>query len=91
MPELTDFQFPQVNDINRYVSAYISGLNQHIPFLHLPTLNLNDLEIAKLLAICGLGALYCFEKENAREFHITSMSFLKYVLSRFFEGDILIS
>jgi hypothetical protein len=80
MPELANFQFPRVNDINRYVSAYISGLNQHIPFLHLPTLNLNDLQMAKLLAMCSLGALYCFEKENARKLHIASISFLKYVL-----------
>jgi hypothetical protein len=76
---LEGFKLPQINAINRYVSAYISELNQHIPFLHLPTLNLNELEIARLLAICSLGALYCFEKENARKLHVAAMTFLKHV------------
>lgn len=82
MPELEDFRLPRVNDINQYISAYISGLNQHIPFLHLPTLNLNDLEIPRLLSVCSLGALYCLEKENAKKLHVAAMSFLKHVRSQ---------
>jgi hypothetical protein len=79
MTELEEFPLPRVNAINRYIGAYISGLNQHIPFLHLPTLNLNELELPRLLAMCSLGALYCFEKENARRLHSASMLFLKLV------------
>ena len=90
MTELEGFKLPGINAINQYVSAYISGLNQHIPFLHLPTLNLNDLEMARLLAICSLGALYCFEKENARKLHIAAMAVLKYVCPFFFEGVLIL-
>ena len=83
--QLEDFRLPRVNAMNRYVNAYMSGLNQHIPFLHLPTLNLNELEIARLLGMCSLGALYCFEKENAMKMHLGSMVFLAQVL--FFASD----
>ena len=79
MGQLEPFQLPRVAAINQYVSAYISGLHQHIPFLHLPTLNLNELEMPKLLAMCSLGALYCFEKEHAKRLHVASMEFLKHV------------
>ena len=82
MWELGDLKLPRVNAINRYINAYISGLNQHIPFLHLPTLDLNELEIPRLLAMCSLGALYCFEKEHARRLHIASMVFLRDVCTR---------
>lgn len=71
---------PRVSVINRYVSAYIAGLHQHIPFLHLPTLNLNEVELPRLLAMCSLGALYCFEKEHGRRLHIAAMLFLRLVL-----------
>ena len=89
MTELEGFKLPRVNALNQYFSAYISGLDQHIPFLHLPTLKLNDLEIARLLAICSLGALYCFEKENARKLHIAAMAFLKDVCTDFIEGVLI--
>src|SRR5579859_5948193 len=79
MTDIDEFKLPRVNAINRYISAYISGLNQHIPFLHLPTLNLNELEIPRLLAMCSLGALYCFEKEHAKRLHVASMLFLQNV------------
>jgi hypothetical protein len=80
MGELEEFHLPRVNSINRYANAYISGLNQHIPFLHVPSLNLNDMEMPQMLAVCSLGALYCFEKENAARLHIASMKFLHQVL-----------
>jgi Fungal specific transcription factor domain len=88
MGELEEFRLPRVNAINRYVNAYISGLNQHIPFLHVPSLNLNDVEMPRLLAMCSLGALYCFEKEHAVRLHIASMKFLHQVLEGKTENDI---
>jgi len=65
------FRLPPTSVINLYVSAYMSGLNQHLPFLHLPSLDLNKLDLKLLLAICCMGAQYCFEKEQARKIHAT--------------------
>jgi hypothetical protein len=86
MAQVEEFRLLRLSTINRYVSAYISGINQHIPFLHLPTLNLNKLKFPCLLAICSLGALYCFEKVDAENLHIASMSFLKHVYIQSFKG-----
>jgi len=57
---------PRVSALDRYINAYLSGLCQHIPFIHLPTFDVNALELPRLLAICSIGALYCFEKGQAR-------------------------
>jgi hypothetical protein len=65
--------------INRYVGAYITGLNQHLPVLHLPTLDLNQMELPLLLALSSIGALYCFEDEHARKLHTIAADLLHQV------------
>jgi hypothetical protein len=67
--------------INLYMSAYMSGLNQHLPFLHLPSLDLNEMGLPLLLSICSIGALYCFEKEQARKLHEAASKLLAEVVS----------
>jgi hypothetical protein len=74
------FKLPRPNVINRYVNAYMSGLNQHIPFLHLPTLDLDSLELARLLALCSVGALYCFERSHARKLHSVAVALVSQVI-----------
>ena len=54
----------------------MAGLNQHIPFLHLPTLDLNKLELYEVLALSGIGAVYCFEGEHAEMAHRISVDLL---------------
>lgn len=70
----------RVTTINRYVSAYMSGLNQHIPFLHLPTLDLNQLDLHLILAISTIGALYVFEEDQAERLHSLTMGLLSQVI-----------
>src|SRR5579862_980109 len=67
------FPLPRVSALDRYINAYISGLCQHIPFIHLPTFDVNALEVPYLLAICSIGALYCFEKGQARCLHLMAV------------------
>jgi hypothetical protein len=57
----------------------MAGMNQHIPFLHIPTLDLNEMELSQLLSICSVGALYCFEKEHARKLHSIASGLLAQV------------
>ena len=78
---MAGFRLPAVGVMNLYTSAYMSGLNQHLPFLHLPSLDLNHMDIALLLSICSIGALYCFEKELARKLHEAAAVFLNEVYS----------
>ena len=58
----------------------MAGLNQHIPMIHVPSLNLNEIPMELLLVLCGIGALYCFEKERARELHSIAVKLLHKVL-----------
>lgn len=67
---------PRYTIINRYVSAYMAGLNQHIPMIHVPSLNLNELPMEMLLVLSGVGALYCFEKDHARQLHSIAVTLL---------------
>jgi hypothetical protein len=67
---MQDFKLPPLNVINRYINLYNSSLNQHIPFLHLPTLELDLLPIPQLLVMCSIGALYCLETNHARKLHL---------------------
>ena len=59
----------------------MAGMNQHIPFLHIPTLDLNEMELSQLLSLCSVGALYCFEKEHARKLHSIASSLVAQVVS----------
>jgi hypothetical protein len=79
---LEGFRLPAVGVLNLFTSAYMSGLNQHLPFLHLPSLDLNQMDVALLLSICSIGALYCFEKEQARKLHEAADVFLTEVSLR---------
>jgi len=79
--EYHDLRVPRADIINRYVGAYIAGLHQHLPVLHLPTLDLNEMELPLLLALSGIGALYCFEDEDARKLHSISADLLYEVIN----------
>jgi len=72
---------PRYTIINRYVSAYMAGLNQHIPMIHIPSLNLNEIPMEMLLVLCGIGALYCFEKDHAMELHSIAVTLLHKVVT----------
>src|SRR5271170_3269172 len=73
------FKVPRPNVINRYANAYISSLNQHIPFLHLPTLDFDQLEVSQLMALCSIGALYCFERDHATKLHSIAVTLVMQV------------
>jgi hypothetical protein len=55
------------------------GFNQHLPFKHLPSLDLNCVDLPQLLAISSIGALYCFEREHANKLHSLSVDLLSQV------------
>lgn len=67
---------PWVATINRYVKAYINGLYQHMPMIHLRTLDLNDLELYHILALASIGAIYCFEPEIGALLHTIAVDLL---------------
>jgi hypothetical protein len=83
---LGDFELPKKDALNRYLIAYFEGMHQHHPFIHTPTLDpvtvkgiphhppfycQSGVDLAPLfLAMCCIGALYCFERDTSRKLHV---------------------
>ncbi|EFX03701.1 c2h2 transcription factor [Grosmannia clavigera kw1407] len=59
-----DFVFPSRHTLTRFLEGYVSGLHEHIPFLHLPTLVPAELSPELILAILAVGAHYRFESHR---------------------------
>jgi hypothetical protein len=62
--------------LNRYVSAYMSSVNPHLRFFHVPTLDLNEMEFQLLFALASIGAEYVFEREHAMKLHALASDLL---------------
>ncbi|POS78850.1 hypothetical protein DHEL01_v202750 [Diaporthe helianthi] len=59
-----DFVFPSRHTLTRYLEGYIGGFQEHLPFLHIPTLNPSEIAPELLLAIASVGAQYRFESHR---------------------------
>jgi hypothetical protein len=60
-----DFQLPSQHALSRYISAYFEGFHLHLPFIHVPTWHPGSCQPGLVIAMCALGAKYCFEEEIA--------------------------
>lgn len=56
-----DFVFPSRHTLTRYLEGYINGFQEHLPFLHMPTLSPTEMAPELLLAVACVGAQYRFE------------------------------
>lgn len=59
-----NFVFPSRHTLTRYLEGYISGFQEHLPFLHIPTLSPTEIAPELLLAIASVGAQYRFEESR---------------------------
>lgn len=58
------FTLPSRHALSQFFEGYISGFNQHLPFLHVPTLVASKCAPELLLAIVAVGAQYRFESNK---------------------------
>ncbi|KIV87116.1 hypothetical protein PV11_02684 [Exophiala sideris] len=66
------FQLPSRLALSRYLAGYVNGFHEHLPFLHIPTLSVNNCSIELILAMAAVGAQYCFEGQKGVElFHVS--------------------
>ncbi|KAJ5165422.1 Transcription factor [Penicillium coprophilum] len=69
---IPDFVLPSRHTLTRYLTSYFEGFHPHLPFMHIPTFNINDRAPEVVLAIMTIGAQYRFEHRNAeRIFHVS--------------------
>lgn len=68
----TDFKLPTRLAFCRYITAYINGFHEHMPFLHIPSMSIHTCSIELILALAAVGAQYTFEGEKGVElFHVS--------------------
>lgn len=65
-----EFRLPTKLSLIRYIRAYTEGFHEHLPFLHLPTMDFEACATELVLAMAAVGAQYCFEPGKGVElFH----------------------
>jgi hypothetical protein len=59
-----DFKLPTRLALRRYIAAYVNGFDKHMPFLHIPSISVENCSVELVLAIMAVGAQYTFENEE---------------------------
>ena len=61
---------PSRHALSRFFAGYINGLNEHLPFIHIPTLSVAKCSPELTLALAAAGSHYRFENSRGIElFH----------------------
>lgn len=55
------FELPSRHTLSRFLEGYVNGFNEHVPFLHIPTVQIVNLAPELILALAAIGAQYRFE------------------------------
>lgn len=85
---MSDSQFPPLDDLNSYMSLYESEFNTYFPFIHMPSLRnpmVDNFEnIPLILSMCAIGALYSYHDSNS----LLLFNLSKYHIHNFFEKEV---
>lgn len=68
----TGFVLPSRDTLSRYLAGYVNGFHDHLPFLHIPTVEIENASLELILAIAAVGGQYCFEGVKAGELFTVS-------------------
>lgn len=58
---------PSRHSLARYVAGYVNGFHEHLPFIHVPTLQVATSAPELVLALAAVGAQYRFENSRGIE------------------------
>ncbi|KAF3988659.1 hypothetical protein FT663_02105 [Candidozyma haemuli var. vulneris] len=85
---MSDSQFPPLEDLNTYMSLYESEFNIYFPFIHMPSLRNpmvdNYENIPLILSMCAIGALYSYHDSNT----LLLFNLSKFHIHNFFEKEV---
>lgn len=79
---IPDFILPSRHTLTRYLTSFFEGFHSHLPYIHVPTLRINDRAPELILAFLTVGAQYRFEHRNAERLFHTSKAVLLERISR---------
>ncbi|KAE8147879.1 C2H2 type zinc finger domain protein [Aspergillus avenaceus] len=78
---IPDFVLPSRHTLTRYLTSFFDGFHPHLPYLHLPTLRINERAPELVLAIMTIGAQYRFEHRNAERLFYASKAIVLHRLA----------
>ncbi|GMM27799.1 Rsf2 protein [Martiniozyma asiatica (nom. inval.)] len=80
---LTQQQFPQLDDLNHYLALYELEFSKYFPLVHIPSLKIEENldQIPLLLSMAAIGALYSFHAKNSS----TLFNFSRFLIHNFME------
>lgn len=58
---------PSRHSLSRYLAGYVNGFHEHLPFIHVPTLQVAGSAPELILALAAVGAQYRFENSRGIE------------------------
>ncbi|EXJ71956.1 uncharacterized protein A1O5_04458 [Cladophialophora psammophila CBS 110553] len=58
---------PSRHSLSRYLAGYVNGFHEHLPFIHVPTLQVAGSAPELVLALAAVGAQYRFENSRGIE------------------------
>ncbi|RHZ61325.1 uncharacterized protein CDV56_105916 [Aspergillus thermomutatus] len=79
---IPDFVLPSRHTLTRYLTSFFEGFHTHLPFIHLPTLRINERAPELILAFLTVGAQYRLEHRNAERLFYASKAILLHRLSK---------
>ncbi|EAW12714.1 C2H2-type zinc finger protein [Aspergillus clavatus NRRL 1] len=79
---IPDFVLPSRHTLMRYLTSFFEGFHLHLPFIHLPTLRINERAPELILAFMAVGAQYRLEHRNAEKLFHASKAILLHRLSK---------
>lgn len=59
------FSLPNRQAFSRYLFCYAKNFHEHLPFLHLPTVQVQQMSLELVLAIAAVGSIYCYESSDS--------------------------
>ncbi|KAE8349117.1 C2H2 type zinc finger domain protein [Aspergillus coremiiformis] len=79
---IPDFVLPSRHTLTRYLTSFFDGFHPHLPYLHLPTFQINERAPELVLALMTVGAQYRFEHRNAERLFYASKAIVLHKLSK---------
>uniref|UniRef100_A0A0D2Y768 Xylanolytic transcriptional activator regulatory domain-containing protein n=1 Tax=Fusarium oxysporum (strain Fo5176) TaxID=660025 RepID=A0A0D2Y768_FUSOF len=76
------FCVPSRHALTRYVTSFFGGFHTHMPFIHIPTWQINDHSPELIFGIAAIGAQYCFESRASERLFFAGKALLMERLRR---------
>ncbi|RBQ64518.1 hypothetical protein FVER14953_10702 [Fusarium verticillioides] len=70
------FCVPSRHALTRYVTSFFGGFHTHMPFIHIPTWQINDHSPELIFGIAAIGAQYCFESKVSERLFFSGKALL---------------